>query len=386
MTTPGFPQLPNVELGNTASDFSSAVSSFAKGLQEERTRRRQEAMSNALMNLKMQEFLHPRPMHELQLGPEGPMNVDINPTTLETMRSSPAPDSQMPIMTQDADTGAWNLGMTSRTNPSAPVRPVQMPAGQEARGPAPIPVIQETPAGPRTVMTPRTPHATVPAGQQPLQQPSVPNQHQSIQPQPTPTGIPTRASEADEQRARGAFDMVQGRYEMREALKAAGQGRNPQEMQQNAQRTYDEAARYISSLQIGEGIPVLGNVINAIISQGQSVLSPAAARYFSAFMHSAAAKAFSQGGKTLTKNEIDYSLMSMSPKPFEDEATSQMRDRLWNGVISGATAGNNAWMRYQAAAKALGYDDSQTGLMIQPPAQQDINPLTGLPMGHRRNH
>lgn len=392
------PMMPNVSLGNTASDISSAVGSFAKGLQAERTRQRDEALSSALVHLQMMKAMQPDFEHIVVQTPNGPRHAYTDKRTLQTrVTEEPAADPQMPIMTQDMN-GAWGLSMTSRNRPGAPVTPVQFPQGYEARGPAPVPVPQETPSGPRTVMTPRTPHASgaanpnIQSGGRPVQPgqptghvPPVTGQPVAGNAQPQAPGVATRATEADERRARAAFDMVQGKYEMRQALESASQGANPQEMRQNAQNAYDEAARYISTLDVGQGIPVVGNLINEIIGQSQSVLSPAAARYFSGFMHGAAARAFSNGGTALTKQEIHYSLQSLSPKPFEDSSTTQMRDRLWSGVIVGATAGNNAWQRYRASAKQLGYDDANVDLTAPPAVQQEINPLTGLPMGHRRN-
>lgn len=392
------PMLPNVSLGNTESEISSAVGSFAKGLQAERARQRDEALSTALVHLQMVKAMQPNYEHIVVQTPNGPRHAFTDKKTLQTtLTDEAAADPQMAVPTE-YDNGAWGLGMTPR-NRQGPVTPAQFPAGTNARGPAPIPVPQETPSGPRTIMTPRTPHASgqanpniqssgrpVQPGQPTGHVPSVQGQPVAGNAHPQQPGIVTRATEADERRARAALDMVQGKYEMRQALESASQGRNPQEMRQNAQNVYDEVARYLASGQVGDNIPIVGHLIDEIVNQSQSALSPAAARYFSGFMHGAAARAFSNGGTALTRQEIEYSLASLAPKPFEDSSTTQMRDRLWNGVIAGATAGNNAWQRYRATAKQLGYDDSNVDLTAPAPVQQEINPLTGLPMGHRRNH
>jgi len=52
MTTPLSP-LPHIQLGNVASDISSGVANFATGLSNERRRKTQEALANALANLQI---------------------------------------------------------------------------------------------------------------------------------------------------------------------------------------------------------------------------------------------------------------------------------------------------------------------------------------------
>lgn len=393
MTSP-FPQLPNVELGNTATDIGSAVSSFAKGLQAERARRREEALANAMMQMQMMKLNQPDYRHIVSQTPEGPRHAFTDMKTLLTnVTDQAAADPQMMLPTQDAN-GSWNLSLAPRNDPNRAPQAPNLPPNQYPRQPAPIVVPGvETSQGPRTMAVGRTPN---PAGSQPQPQQGLPSQApvqaglpqrqqpvQGQQPQGTvqqiPSGgLPTRATEGDEQRARGAFDMLQGRYEMKQALADAGQ---------NAQNVYDEASRYIAALDIGKEIPLIGGALEAFIGSTQSALSPPAARYYVAFMHAAANKVFSQGGKTLTKMELNTSLVSLAPKPFQDPTTEAAQQRLWSGVIAGAMTGNNAWIRYRDYAKsAFGYDDSfegtVQGLTQPPPAAPSINPLTGRPRRH----
>lgn len=375
MTTPAFPQLPHVQLGNTASDISSAVSSFAQGLQAERQRRRDEAMKEAMMQLQFMRLMQPDYIHQVGLDSSGNLTnqlVDKRNPLGQPINTGNAPSPQYYFPTQDNSVGAIprqvpgaqaHIVPGTQAQPSQPGQPVSQTPIQ-MRDVPPVPIQIQTPQGPGTGLVDRRGHVSQPIVGQGAQHGM----------------LPGRPSTDDEQRARNAFDMIQGKYEMRQALASAAVGRTPQEQQVNEQNAFNEAANYISSLLASKTVPVVGPLLSAEISQGQSVLSPAAARYFRAWMQATAARVFSQGGRTLTQTEADWSSASLSPKPFEDPAVTAQTERLWNGIIGGAIAGNTAWMQYRDLVKQFGFDDSQIGQNLAVPQTPVVkkNRFTGL--------
>jgi hypothetical protein len=179
------------------------------------------------------------------------------------------------------------------------------------------------------------------------------------------TPLTTQGSESQQKKARDAFEMIQSRFETDRALQA-----NPQ--------AYNEAAQYMAGLSLADKTPIVGGVIKALIQNSQAALSPEAQAYFSSFMNLAAARAFSRGGATLTQNEIDYSLSALSPKPGEAGDVSDMRDRLIDGIIVGALAGNPAWTPFNDLTKrSFGFDLSKYTQGTGPsPLTPPPNPVT----------
>lgn len=353
MTTPAIPQLPNVSLGNTATDISSAVSSFAKGLQAERIRRREEAMKEALLSLQMMRLNQPDWQRVVEKTPTGLEHTFVDPMSGRTQRTGLAANDPQYFYATQGGTLA-GVGRSGINPPAVAGGPAQDP-NLAPRDVAPMVVTAETEQGPVQTRVPRRGGAATPVL--------------------GPTGQPVMApaQEPDERRARDAFEMVQAKFETSRPLVA-----NP--------RAYQEAANYLASLGVADKVPVVGGVIKSLIQASQSALSPEASAYFSAFMHLAAARAFSRGGATLTQNEIDYSLLSLRPAPGESGDVSAMRDRLFNGVVFGAIQGNPAWQRFAQTAKLFGFDldQLQAGQGLVPPVVQptNINPLTGRPRRH----
>jgi hypothetical protein len=386
------PVLPTPQLGNTALDIAGAAGGFIKGLQDEKRRKEEMAMKNALLQVQMAratqpdasdtqviqvptaeglkwaaynkltrrvEFIQAPPGTETggpsAAAPSAGANVATPPITPPVPGGAhgalAAPMRQFISTGQDATGNLTQLSTPNIQLPDQRATEVPLPPGLRPRDVRPTPMAVTGPGGEQQIFSvdPRKNTAT-----------EITN----------PAGGPllARATEAQERRARDAFQMIQGKSEMHRAITPdpANPGSGPQ--------AYAEAANYISALDIGEGIPIVGNLINAVISQGQSALSPAAAQYFSAFMQAAAAQAFSRGGATLTKNEIDYSLSSLAPKPGEDPQTSAMRERLWQGIIGSNIVGNPAWTRFQEAAKQFGYTQNLGGLVPPGPAGSTINP------------
>lgn len=353
MTNP-LGQMPSVQFGNVASDIGSAVSSFAKGLQDERARRREEAMTNALRALQMQRAMQPmRPFQERIQGPNGleyayadPMNPA---NVLHTGREAPNPNFISPY---EDDQGNLVMGSTPRYGNNPQTTVVPNPSGIQPKDVPAIPQTTETPQGPQNVLV--QPRSGV------VRQPTLPGQNG----QPGQPLVP-KADEQDEKRAQRAFEMVHGDYEMREANKI-----DPQ--------AYDDAARFAATIDVGSGVPIFGGLLEKFISQTQGNLSPAAQRYYNGLMQMAASVAFSNGGATLTQNEIRYALSSLAPKPMEDPTATAGRSRLLHGRVMVMTHGNNAWMRYRQMAQPFGWNDEEGSLVVPPPPPPSMPPNSYL--------
>lgn len=345
--------LPHVDLGNTYSDVGQGTSTLLKGLLDERARREQLALQEAMVKAKELEATRGRLFPITSQTPEGTLQHGIMDESGNTrVASGPgarAPESQIQVPITDA-AGNPQVGFASRYSPGQPVRQATLPPGTTGR------------VAPPAIITAEQPGVGPVQGTMTRQGPGAGTFHPGMQAGGAP--VQPRATEYDERRARDSFEMIQGHHEMKRIAQAA-----PQAAQ--------EAAAYIAALNIGESVPIIGNEIEALIQQGQSALSPAAAQYYSSFMHFASARAFSRGGATLTRNEINYSLASLAPKGGEDPTTSAMRDRLVNGIVQGATVGNAAWNRYRDMARQLGYDENQA--LTEPIAPvQKPNRFTGV--------
>lgn len=332
---------PHVEFGNTASDLGQGATSFVKGLLEERRRKEQLALQAALVSAKLMEANQGRkPERVITQTDKGLEYGYINPDQPQSgaqMTGVRAPESQILLPTQEgSETG---FATVPRYQTGQPAQTVQLPQGVTGRREAPTIMTTEGPQGPQVTQVDRRTGTARPV--------TGPGGSAMMQP---------KADDNDERRARDAFEMVQGISEMKRAVQT-----NP--------AAYQGAAAYISALDIADGIPLAGDAIQAIIRNAQGALDPQSAQYFNAFMQFAAARAFSRGGATLTKNEIDYALLALSPKPGEDPTTSQQRERLVNGVIAGAVAGNAAWQRYSGTAKQLGFDLDTAFGGVQIPGQ-----------------
>lgn len=348
---------PNVEFGNTAQDIGQGATTFVKGLLEERRRQQQLALQAALASAKMMEASQGQPLQRVvtknpQTGAVEYAFVDPEGRQDTRMTGVAAPDWQMQIPGQD-EQGNLTTITTSRGFPGSPAKPVDFPTGQGPRQEAPAIVTAEGPQGPQIGTLPRR------GG---VFKPVVQAGGGIVQP---------KGDEGDERRARDAMEMVQGQAEMKAAV-------------QSDPSAYQAAASYLSTLDIADGIPVIGGAIEAIVRNAQGALSPEAARYFNAFMQFAAARAFSRGGATLTRNEIDYALLSLSPKPGEDPVTSQQRERSVKMVIGGAVAGNPAWQRYKEQARALGFDLDEAFGAIQQVSPQAVTPKPRSKYGYSR--
>jgi len=329
MTAPNIPQLRSPRARPLLSDIGQAATSLVAGSRAEKERQRSAALQDALLKVQQMNALanlQPDFQKIVIQTPEGPRHARINIGTGEVIPTEAPAIENLFFGTTERPGGELAIAGIPRAKPlegPPQATEVTLPPGQTARDVRPSPITVETPAGPRVLaVNPRRGTA----------------RDITVQGRP----LVPKADEPDERRARDAFEMVQSQFEMKRIAAA-----DP--------AAYEEAARHITALDIGEGIPVIGEFVQAVIRNSQSVLSPAAAGYFAAFMSFAQARAFGRGGATLTRNEIDYALGALAPKPGESPDVTSVRERLVNGIITGMTAGNPAWQRFSEMAKALGF-------------------------------
>src|SRR3990172_10529848 len=154
MTAP-VTQLPHLSLGNLATDLSTGGASLVKGLKEEQQRRREQAMSEALLQIGQQEanarmVAAQRPSYGSRMQfrqistPEGLRYISIDPFSGESHLLEPdeqlaaklgtnalvPPESQFAIPTQSAATGLPTVALQPRYTPGAAARPAELPSGQ----------------------------------------------------------------------------------------------------------------------------------------------------------------------------------------------------------------------------------------------------------------
>src|SRR5258706_7491535 len=314
MTAPAFPQLPNVQLGNTASDISSAVSSFAKGLQEERTKRRQEAMSEALMNLKMQEFLHPHPIHDIEMGQNGPENVWTNQNTMQEVGRSHAPN---PMFYPPTNTGP---GMTPSISgvgryppPGTQATNVPLPQGTVGRDIPPTPTPVEGPTGPSvSLIHPRTGAATPVAGA-------------------GGGAITPRAQQFEVEKGQFASNMARAAHGMSQA--------SPQDVENVVSRLNSQAV-------LG-ALPVIGAPASEIVRSGMAVgLTPEQAKCLANFYTFVGFAVPEMAGKQMTATEMRQQTAMFAPLWNEpEEAREVKRGNVRFRVQSSIRASGSGWSR-----------------------------------------
>jgi len=349
--------LPNVSLGNAASDIGSAANSFVKGLLAQRQVQTADALKAALTqaqllgaSAEMERALHPDPFNVTSVDDSGHlvhalMDKRSGETSLSTGPGTRAPESTMLIPT--VTNGTPSVAQKSRYNPDAPATPVELPPGSIAR-PAPdqaMPV--ETVNGPQIVKVPATYGGGRPTG---------------------PGGSPLmpRASEADERRAKDAFEMIQGQNEIANVAT-----KHPE--------AYNEAASYMATRNFLNEIPIIGGPLDQVLAGSQAALSPAAQAYVRAFTQLASARAFSRGGATLTANEIKWAMDAIAPRAWADPATRMATQRMIRTIIAGNVIGNPAWQRYKALATQLGFGDpNDASQIVAPQSTGRVNPYTGV--------
>ena len=391
------PQLPNVQLGNTALDISSAVNSFAKGLQEARAQRRKEQMDQAMMAIQMRKLLQPNYRQEQTFNPatgklEYAYANELDPMDVQyTGREAKNPAFISPYYDQSGNPSQVGTQRYYQqgTTPNPTVIP--NPQGMEPKGYQPMPVVVDFGQGPVTIFVdpaeaaalrsranaggqnaPPPQGVPTPAGtpqaQAPVQPPATPVQQPVQAPTQTPTQAPVQTPQPgqfprapdnlDEQKAGRAFMTIQGRYNMLEALKV-----DPQ--------AYNDAAQFIAAGKVTEQLPIFGNAISEFVRSHAAFLSEPAQRYLNGIMQVGAMIAFASGGTALTRTELNAALESIVPRPGETEAMRIQRDNNLRSYLAAATRGNNAWPRFTPLLDQFNWSENDATNFTMPPQAPD---------------
>ena len=300
MTTP-FPTLPNVSMGNLGQDLSVTGAAFIKGLQDEKERRRQAAMDEALLSIRGMEAQgklmgqsFERPFLEAGIDPKtrqrqyfriDPRQGGYSEST-GVQAPEPPPPPQQFRMFEDPLTGDRSLIGLDRWGGQNPVQP-------------------QNPNAPGQTLRPAAPEY--------LSRPGV----------------------GEIKTARETVNMMIGISGINNVIRA-----KPEML--------DIAAKYLAAQNIAEAVPLFGSLISDIIGQARSSLPPEAAQLVNHWMNYAQARAFSKGGATLTRNEIKYGLDGVAPRAMEDPVTTANRMRtILQDIQSGMAASGPAWARVQ---------------------------------------
>jgi hypothetical protein len=336
MTAPFTPLPPKPVGSNLLQDLSRAGGSFVGGLLAEKRARREEALAAALAQARLlQAQQGPRPFHLVTPTATGMQHRLVSPTGQEVPlppELQAAPESQYFFPTED-EAGRLSVGAASRYRPGVAATTVPMGPGMQPRSEAPIIGTTETPTGAVTVRTPRrggqSEVVTAPGGG-PMMRP---------------------AQEGETRTARDAFEMIQGYKGMQQAAEASP-----------GKDVYDDVAKFWATQSIVEGVPLVGRTLQSVVQAAQNVLSPEASQYFTSLIQFAAARAFSRGGATLTKNEIDYALSAHAPRISDPENVRQQKDVFTKGAIQGAIQrSGSAWQRFSNLPDVEGWGIGPAG-------------------------
>lgn|SRR5574342_71246 len=337
-------QLRSASLGNIGLDIAKAGTGLVQGLQQERARRREEAMADALLQLKrfeaesgrigaqasMQRANMPtygtRPIKSVVQTPEGLRYAFTNPLTRETeITDLEAPESQFVIPTQGPG-GELTTAAISRYRPGSPATAVKLPPGQSPRLEAPRIVVTEGgPQGPQiSSVQPRTGTSqTVTAPGQPGQAPGTPGE--PLQP---------RAQQFEVEKAQFAANMARAASGMEQVAMAS-----PQAIDEVVKRQNLEA--------ILRSLPVIGAPAGEIVRSGMAIgLSPQAANWLAQFYTFVGFAVPELAGKQMTITEMRQQTSMFVPllgEPEEARAIKQGNVRF--RVQSAIRASGSGWSR-----------------------------------------
>ena len=381
--------LPHVDLGNTYNDVGQGVSSFIKGLVDQRNRQAQLTLQEAMAKARMLEATKPdmatgtginpatgvdelltfdkaRPTDTRFSGVESSTAnqgrrrleqgderldqsqwskstiVDDDPTSPTfnkliiafedktgrepTRRTRDvAPTYTMQLPTTDAQ-GNPQYEEKPRGIPGAPTMPIALSPGSTARQVAPAPMTAEIPGqGPTVGLLGRQGRGA--------------GQFQAATATPGGAPLQPKGTSIDNRKASDAFRIVQANAELQAIYKIAPEA-------------YQEAASFIASKNMLEGVPIVGPMLEQIVIESQNTLSPEAAQIFRAWTQAASSVVFGKGGAALTRNETQWASDALGPRIADDPSTAAQRDRLLMTELFTMTKGNPAWLRYRDIAKA----------------------------------
>lgn len=310
-----FTRLQSPSLGNTAQDISGGIANFLSGMNKERRQRRQDALEEALLNLREMEAQGKLNALGAKTGQRWvlqPVEDEDGRTTLEWFLSPqlPAPGG----ISQPVDNTSTEAGLMNETPPGVTTGPQQpqQPAAAQPR-PAQSPTHVSTGKHGRTspfIMygsTPRPEHL---------------------------------------QAAQFAPGVAEGFIKVRDITRS-----NP--------AAAAEAATFLNGYQFSSDIPGIGNAIaTAVRAAGAAGLTPAAQQYIQAFLRYAAARQFATGGKALTSTEIRTSVGQYTPALREaPEVTQQKLYSMGNDALVVVKSTNRAYPMIRQQLTALGFPD-----------------------------
>lgn len=344
MTSPV--QLTSPSLGNFGLDLSQAGAGIAQGLQAEKARRREEAMSQALLDLnrmranaallQAQRGAKPFPITlQTEQGlRQALLDPDTNIARISQVEDEgqlgPAVRPEPRAIVQTQQGGQVGFGETPRYTPGSPVTPL---GGPGPRLEAPKPLTVESPTGPVSGgLDPRTNvfrPATVGGQAGPSGQPA----------QPGPTGlvpgapVQPRALQGEIEAGRGATQMSLAN----ETLKRI-EGSNLEVVNEVASNQAIRRATIRLPI-VGEG---LAGTVTVLTNQG---LSPEAAEYLAALSAFMVNRVRAIAGATMTVNEMLIAMSEFVPdvneisKPAAFAQKVLNRERIIETMIRSAGAG-----------------------------------------------
>lgn len=381
------PQIPDISYGNLATDVTGAAGGFAQGLIEERRRRQQLAMQQALQQatighlgaqtnlLEAQTSSEPiragTPLLKAQMdlqqmqkaaqaylgrypdllpfsgNPEEVVNRGRERDTEQLLGARPGTPTLTDIEIEPGrPIKAWAYPPARGSNiPSTAGGNVVPSSGIVSTGtPSPRPIYSRVPSNPPAPPGP----TSVPDV---FRVPTAPGQG-TISGTGTPSRISPsygylstpRPSEVDA--ATWAPGVLQGFKGMRDILA----------IDPNAAR---EAIPYLNSLQIAGDIPAIGNTIASIFrALPQSGLSPAAQNFVQHYIRFRASRVFAAGGKQLTGAEMREATAQYIPAIGEDPSTVQQRiQSMAADVLAVLQSTGRAWTTRRAELIQLGAPD-----------------------------
>ena len=355
MTYPFNPpvQVPSASRGNLALDISEAGANIAKGLQAERIRRREDAMAEAMLNLRrmqaqaaLNQSQRRRTRGVSLMTPEGPrlglQDLDTNETELardDMGNTVPVPEGQYFQVTEDEGGNLRIVGTPRnvRAGGPAPAQEVPLPPGQQPRDISPAVVPVETPQGPGYARVPRR--------------------------QGEATTITGAGGEAITPRAQ--------QFEVEKAQFAANMARAADGMSQVVDakpEAVDEAIMRMNIQGVLASLPVVGSPAGEISQRAIAIgISPEAAQWLANFYTFVGFAVPEMAGKQMTITEMRQQVAMFAPLSYEPEVARRIKRE-------------NIQFRVDAAQRAAGPGAIRVGA----PNPTAPPPQTRSPYGYNR--
>jgi hypothetical protein len=340
------PVLPTPSLGNLATDISGAAAGFIKGLQAEKERRRQEALEQALLQVKAMQALKPELRGVTINTPEGlrfgTQNLDTG-TVTPSPSNVAAPNSNFfgVGQTPTGDLTQYSIPRTTPVGQTPQAAPVTLPPGQQPRDVRPSPFAVETPTGPQIqAINPRTATSRTITG---------------------PSGQPVQPRAQQ-------FEVEKGQF-------AANMSRAAQGMERvytNAPQAVDEAVQRLNFQGVLQSLPVIGAPAGEVAQRAIALgLSPEASEWLANFYTFMGFAVPELAGKQMTITEMRQQVAMFAP--LVGEPDSGRRVKL-----------ENIRFRVESAMRAAGPGMTRVGVPETPPAHTPQPPVINPRFDPRR--